>query len=346
MPPPSLQIGSLHIDHPVFLAPMAGVTDHPFRVLCRRFGVGVVYTEFVSANGIIRGGAKTLRMVRFTPNERPIGIQVFGDTPEVIAASVAYLAKKHQPDLIDLNFGCPVPKIVKKGAGSAMLRDLALMREVVTATVAAAGQVPVTVKMRSGWDSGSLVAVEAAAIIEECGAKALTLHPRTTSQGFTGRADWSLIKAVKEQVGIPVIGNGDIHTADDALRMFDETGCDAVMVARGVLGSPWIFRQIGELLAGGAAIQVNPVLIADTCREHFELLRRYYSERMTVNLSTKHLNWYLKGFPGAAQWRRRFMACDTSAQLDQLVTDFHNFAHSNGEAMVTAREPDQVINVT
>lgn len=345
MPPPSLQIGSLQIDHPVFLAPMAGVTDHPFRVLCRRFGVGVVYTEFVSANGIIRGGAKTLRMVRFTPNERPIGIQVFGDTPEVIAASVAYLAKKHQPDLIDLNFGCPVPKIVKKGAGSAMLRDLALMRDVVTATVAAAGQVPVTVKMRSGWDSGSLVAVEAAAIIEECGAKALTLHPRTTSQGFTGRADWSLIKAVKEQVGIPVIGNGDIHTADDALRMFDETGCDAVMVARGVLGSPWIFRQIGELLAGGTAIQVNPVIIADTCREHFELLRGYYSERMTVNLSKKHLNWYLKGFPGAAQWRRRFMACDTSAQVDQVVTDFHNFANTNGEANITDREPDQVINV-
>ena len=141
------------------------------------------------------------------------------------------------------------------------------------------------------------------------------------------------------------LGNGDIHTADDALRMFDETGCDAVMVARGVLGSPWIFRQIGELLSGGTAIQVNPVLIADTCREHFELLRRYYSERMTVNLSKKHLNWYLKVFPGAAQWRRLFMACDTSAQVDQVVTDFHNFAHTNGEAIIADREPDQVINV-
>ncbi len=314
---------------------MAGVTDHPFRVLCRRFGVSLVYTEFVSANGVIRGGDKTLRLVRFTPNERPIGIQVFGDTPEVLAASVAYLAENYRPDLIDLNFGCPVPKIVKKGAGSAILRDLPLMREVVTATVAAAGQLPVTVKMRSGWDSSSLVAIEAAAIIEECGAKALTLHPRTTRQGFTGRADWSLIKAVKEQAGIPVIGNGDIHTADDALRMFDETGCDAVMVARGALGSPWIFRQIRELLNGGPAIQVNPALMADTCREHFELLRSYHSERITVNLSKKHMNWYLKGFPGAAKWRRLFMACTTIAQVDQLITDFNNFAGTNSVTNIT-----------
>ncbi len=323
---------------------MAGVTDHPFRVLCRRFGVGLVYTEFVSANGVIRGGSKTLRLVRFTPEERPIGIQVFGDTPEVIAASVAYLAEKYQPDLIDLNFGCPVPKIVKKGAGSAILRDLTLMREVVTATVAAAGWVPVTVKMRSGWDSGSLVAVEAAAIIEECGAKALTLHPRTTRQGFSGRADWSLIKAVKEQTGIPVIGNGDIHTADDALRMFDETGCDAVMVARGALGSPWIFRQISELLTGGPVVQVTPVLMAETCREHFELMRSYHSERITVNLSKKHVNWYLKGFPGAARWRRLFMACATIAQVDQLITNFYNFACTGRVTDITDRDLCQVKN--
>lgn len=323
---------------------MAGVTDHPFRVLCRRFGVGLVYTEFVSANGVIRGGSKTLRLVRFTPDERPIGIQVFGDTPEVIAASVTYLASEYQPDLIDLNFGCPVPKIVKKGAGSAILRDLKLMREVVTATVAAAGQLPVTVKMRSGWDSGSLVAVEAAAIIEECGAKALTLHPRTTRQGFSGRADWSLIKAVKEQVGIPVIGNGDIHTADDALRMFDETGCDAVMVARGALGSPWIFRQISELLTGGPVVQVTPVLMAETCREHFELMRSYHSERITINLSKKHMNWYLKGFPGAARWRRLFMACATIAQFDQQITDFYNFACTSRVTDITDRDLCQVKN--
>ncbi len=340
-----LKIGALRIDHPVFLAPMAGVTDHPFRVLCQRFGVGLVYTEFVSANGVIRGGSKTLRLVRFTPDERPIGIQVFGDTPEVIAASVAYLAEKYQPDLIDLNFGCPVPKIVKKGAGSAILRDLKLMRAVVTATVAAAGQLPVTVKMRSGWDSGSLVAAEAAGIIEECGAQALTLHPRTTRQGFSGRADWSLIKAVKEQAGIPVIGNGDIHTADDALRMFDETGCDAVMVARGALGSPWIFRQIKELLNGGPAIQVNRVLIADTCREHFDLLKSYHSERITVNLSKKHMNWYIKGFPGAAKWRRHFMACATVAQVDQLITDFYNHASTDRVTDITDWDLNQVKDI-
>ncbi len=313
---------------------MAGVTDHPFRVLCRRFGVGMVYTEFVSANGVVRGGAKTLKMVRFTPDERPIGIQIFGETPEVISRSAAYLADKFQPDLIDLNFGCPVPKIVKKGAGSAMLRDLALMREVVLATVEAVGAVPVTVKLRAGWDANSLVACEAAGIIEECGAQALALHPRTTKQGFTGQADWSLIKAVKDQARIPVIGNGDIHTADDARRMFAETGCDAVMVARGALGSPWIFRQITEVLAGRPETRVDLKLIGDTCREHFELLKSYHTERVTVNLSKKHVNWYLKGFPGAANWRRQFMSCDTSAEVDRLITDFTAFARSNRDLEV------------
>jgi len=344
-----MHIGPLHIDHPVFLAPMAGVTDHVFRVLCRRFGVGLVYTEFVSANGVIRESAKTLDLVKFNADERPIGIQVFGETPETIAQSAAYLAEKFQPDLIDLNFGCPVPKVTKKGAGGALLRNLGLMREVVQAAVQAVPHLPVTVKMRAGWDQTRIVATEAATVIEEAGGAAIALHPRTTRQQFTGQADWSLIKAVKERVAIPVIGSGDIHTAGDAIRMFEQTGCDAVMVARGALGNPWIFKQIHELMEGRATTPVTLADVARVCRDHFELLladpkgiHTEKSERVTVNYTRKHFNWYFRGFPGAVRWRKTFMDCRTTEQIARLLDEFTTFVQSRGDdrlEMVSSAEP-------
>ena len=320
-----MQIGPLHVDNPIFLAPMAGVTDHPFRVLCRRYGVGLVYTEFVSANGIIRENLKTLDLVKFTPDERPIGVQLFGETPEIIARSAAYLAEKVQPDLIDLNFGCPVPKVTKKVAGSSMLRDLGLMHAVVEATVAAVPHLPVTVKMRAGWDSSCIVATEAAAIIEQAGGVAITLHPRTSKQLFSGHADWSLIKAVKEQVSIPVIGNGDIQTADDALRMLTETGCDGVMVARGALGKPWIFRDISALLSGRPVTPPDLTEVAQVCRDHFDLLLADKSEQLAVNLTKKHFSWYLRGLAGAATWRKQLMACDSTGQIAALLEELNGF---------------------
>ncbi|MCK4578097.1 MAG: tRNA dihydrouridine synthase DusB [Candidatus Marinimicrobia bacterium] len=327
-----MQIGDLRIQPPILLAPMAGITDHPFRVICRRYGVGVVYTEFVSANGVIREGPKSLDLVHFAPEERPIGIQIFGETAPVIAESAALLAERFQPDIIDLNFGCPVPKVTKKGAGSAMLRDLSLMSEVIKATVAAVPDLPVTVKMRAGWDSTCVIAVEAAAIVQEAGAKALALHPRTTRQGFTGQADWSLIEAVKREVSIPVIGNGDIRSPADAIRMFHETGCDAVMVARGALGQPWIFRQINALLAGQESPPVTLRDIADVCRDHLALIGQDKNERIAVNLSKKHLNWYIKGFPGAVGWRKKFMACESTDQIDQVLSRFTEFASVRQDA--------------
>ncbi len=333
-----MHIGPLHIIPPVFLAPMAGVTDHPFRVLCRRYGVGLVYTEFVSANGVVRESARTLDLAKFTPDERPIGIQVFGEEPETIARSAAHLAGRFKPDLIDLNFGCPVPKVTRKGAGGAMLRDLGLMRETVRATVQAAPHLPVTVKMRAGWDQTSIVAIEAAAIIEEAGGAAIALHPRTTRQGFTGQADWSLIKAVKERVSIPVIGNGDIHTAGDALRMFETTNCDAVMVARGALGSPWIFRQINDLLAGRPVAPATLADVARVCRDHFQLMRAAKTERTAVNYTKKHFSWYLKGFAGAAGWRKAFMKSESTDQIAGLLDEFDAFVESTGDDSLTPSE--------
>ncbi|MFB0515810.1 MAG: tRNA dihydrouridine synthase DusB [Candidatus Neomarinimicrobiota bacterium] len=323
-----MHIGSLTIEHPIFLAPMAGITDRSFRVLCRRYGVGLVYTELVSANGVIRESAKTLELVKFAPDERPIGIQLFGETPEVIAESAANLAERFQPDLLDLNFGCPVPKVTRKGAGAALLRDLGLMLEVVQAAVQAVPHLPVTVKMRSGWDQDSIVALEAATFIEEAGGAAIALHPRTTRQQLTGPADWSLIKAVKERVSIPVIGSGDIHSAESALRMFEATGCDAVMVARGALGRPWIFQQIGELMDGRPATSVTIFDIARVCRDHFELLQADKSERATVNYTKKHFNWYLRGFQGAVKWRKALMECKTNEQIADLLDEFTAFARS------------------
>ena len=315
-----LKIGNLSIQTPVLLAPMAGVTDYSFRILCKEQGAGIVYSEFVSAHGIIRKNEKTLDMIKFTDEERPIGIQIFGDEPEVMGNAARFVADQFKPDIIDINYGCPVPKITKRGAGSAALKDLCLMEEITSAVVESVPQVPVTVKMRAGWDSQSIVVETAGNQLEKAGVKAITLHPRTTKQHFTGKSDWSLIKTLKQAVSIPVIGNGDIDTADDVKRMFEETGCDAVMIGRAALGNPWIFRELKSIFEKGDPLPAP--FISDrifTCRRHLNLLVENRGERIGLNLMRKHFGWYIKGFPGAGEFRKELVSApDSKTVLEKL----------------------------
>jgi len=314
-------IGKLQIDNPVFLAPMAGVTDHPFRVICREFGAGVVFTEFVSAEGIIRGSDRTLELIHFTDDERPIGVQIFGHDPLVVADSARTIYEKFKPDIIDINYGCPVPKIVKRGAGSGALKDLCLMDEITSAVVEAVPEVPVTVKMRAGVDAKHIVSTEAAQRLESLGIKAITLHPRTVNQQYSGYADWNLIREMKEAVSIPVIGNGDITCGADARRMLDETGCDGVMLGRAALGNPWVFREILNYFSGQPSPRPHIAERICMCRRHHEMLKSAHREIHALNMTKKHFGWYLKGFPGASDWRTKFMHTKKLEEIGELLKE-------------------------
>ena len=319
-----MQIGSLAISKPVFLAPMAGITDHPFRVLCREMGAGVVYTEFVSANGIIRENMKTLSLMKFTEEERPIGIQLFGEFPEIVGKSAKIVFDMLKPDIIDINYGCPVPKVTKKGAGSAALKDLCLMEEITQSVVEAVPKIPVTVKMRAGWDQNNIVSTEAGSRMEKIGVAAITLHPRTTTQQFMGKSNWNLIKELKQSVNIPVIGNGDVHTGEDYFRMKKETGCDGVMIGRAALGNPWIFRSIQYTENGKKGYNPGIHEKIKTCRRHFQMLVEYYDDRLCVNLSKKHFSYYFKGFSGASIWRKKIMRTNNSLEINNILQDMEN----------------------
>ena len=323
-----LKIGNLKIKNPLFLAPMAGVTDHPFRLICKKFGAGVVYTEFVSANGIIRENIKTLDMMRFSEEERPLGIQIFGDDPEVVGKSAKMVNEMFKPDIIDINYGCPVPKVTKSGAGSGAMKDLCLMDEITSAVIESTKNTPVTVKMRAGWDQDNIISTEAGMRLEKIGVKAITLHPRTTSQKFTGKSNWNLIKELKESVNIPVIGNGDINCLDDYKRIIDTTRCDGAMIARGALGNPWIFKEISNYLLNQETESI--ITLKDRfnlCKQHYQLLKKDKTEHVCLNLTKKHFSWYLKGFNGAAEWRKKFMYSQTVNEIEKNLEEFEKATH-------------------
>ena len=320
-----MKIGTIGIETPVLLAPMAGVTDYPFRILCKEMGAGIVYSEFVSADGIIRENAKTLNLIRFEEPERPIGIQIFGNDAETMSQAAKYIADTFQPDILDINYGCPVPKITKKGGGSAALQDLCLMDDLTAAVVEAVPELPVTVKMRIGWDQKSIIVPEVGQRLEKIGVKAITLHPRTTKQRYTGKADWHYIKLLKKSVSIPVIGNGDVCTTDDMMRMFDETGCDAVMVARAAQGNPWFFREAKARLDGKPTPAPPSLLdIANMCWRHFDLLLLNRGERTGTNLMRKHFSNYIKGFPGAASFRQRLVTAPGLPEMKTALNEFRD----------------------
>jgi tRNA-dihydrouridine synthase B len=324
---------------PLFLAPMAGVSESPFRRLCRSFGADVVVTEFLSAEGIRRENDATLSKLRFGPDERPIGVQIFGADAQGMGEAAAIVTDVFAPEFIDINFGCPVKKVVKRNGGSGCLKDLDLVESVIR-TVVSHTHLPVTVKIRSGWSEEMRDPVSIARRCEDAGARALTLHPRTRAQMYSGDARWDEIGAVVDALEIPVIGNGDIKTPADAARMHAETGCAGVMVARGSFGQPWIFTQARALLDG------LPVPSAPPVAERFAVALRHAAMAASYEPDPrgaaiefrKHLGWYVKGLPGSANLRRRLHAVESLGEVEGLFADYlaHVDEYAEADAVLSA----------
>ncbi len=314
-----MKIGAVTIENPVFLAPMAGVTDRAFRRICRQFGCGMVYTEMVSAKGIYYQDKKTASLMRIDPEEQPAAVQIFGSDPAVVGETVKK-AEESGALLIDLNMGCPAPKIVNNGDGSALMKHPELAGKIVAAAVKNT-KLPVTVKIRKGWNFET--AVEFAKILEENGAAAITVHGRTREQFYSGRADWDVIRRVKENVSIPVIGNGDIFQAADAERMLSETGCDGIMVARGAQGNPFLFRQIQEQLSKGeVTYHPDERERLSVALAHIRGIVEDKGERIGMKEARKHMAWYMKGMRGSAAYKSRIFAMTTYAELETLIREY------------------------
>lgn len=315
-----MNIGHLQLKNNVFLAPMSGITDLPFRTIVRSFGCGLAFTEMVSGSGLIRGTEKTFRYLASSPADRPLGVQLFGCDPDTLAKA-ARIATERGADLLDVNMGCPVKKVAKTGSGASLMRDPVRVAAVLRA-VRRASVLPLTVKIRAGWNARQVNAVEVGQIAEECGVDAVILHPRTADQGFAGLSDWGLIAALKERLHIPVIGSGDIRCPEDAARMLRETGCDGVMVGRGVLGNPWIIANILSHLAGGGISAPSLAEREETIRRHLALAIDFYDERVGTRDFRKHLLWYTKGLRGGAQFRKAAgRICDQASAWEAL----HNY---------------------
>lgn len=313
-----LKIGNVELDNNILLAPMAGITDLPFRKLCKENGAGLVETEMVSSRAIVYKDDKTLKMINTENEKRPVSMQIFGNDPDIMSESAEFLNDK--ADIIDINMGCPAPKVVKNGDGSKLLLDLDLVYRIVKKVVSAS-EVPVTVKIRKGWDEGNIVAVEAAKVIEEAGASAIIVHGRTRSQFYSGEADWEIIKKVKEAVNIPVIGNGDIVSGDTAKKMFEQTNCDGIMIGRATLGNPWIFKEVISVLENKEYKKPDNSEILKTIFSHYDMLIKEKGEYTAIREMRKHVAWYVKGMKNATVIRNQINTYENYDECESFLKE-------------------------
>jgi nifR3 family TIM-barrel protein len=315
----AMRIGTVEIGDGALLAPMAGITEMPFRVLCRRMGAALVYTEMVSANSLLYRSAEAETLLDTIPEERPVAVQLFGDDPALMADMAARWGERF--DLIDLNMGCPAPKIVKAGRGCALMRNPALAARIAQRVCAAAGK-PVTAKIRAGWDDTCRNAVEVARRLEDAGIAAVCVHGRTRSQQYSGSADWNVIARVKETLSIPVIGSGDVDSGPSAARMLRETGCDAVMVGRAARGNPWVFAQIAHYLRTGETLpEPSGAERLRVAIEHGRMLAAQQGEALAALKMRRHMAWYLHGVRGAASCRRRLTTASSLAEMEEILAE-------------------------
>ncbi|MEO7007075.1 MAG: tRNA dihydrouridine synthase DusB [Terrimesophilobacter sp.] len=318
----ALTIGSIALDTPVVLAPMAGITNAAFRRLCREFGAGLYVSEMITSRSLVERTPKSMHLIQHHPSESPRSIQLYGVDPKTVAEAVTMLVAEDRADHIDLNFGCPVPKVTRKGGGAALPWKRTLFREIVEAAVHAAGRLPLTVKMRKGIDSDHLTFLEAAKAAEGAGVSSIALHARTAAQFYSGHADWTAIAELKEAItSVPVLGNGDIWSGADGVRMMRETGCDGVVVGRGCLGRPWLFADLNAAFRGEPHVE-HPSLgtVAAALRRHTELLVEFFgSEEWACRDIRKHISWYFKGYPVGGDTRAALALVESLQQMDDLL---------------------------
>lgn len=320
------KIGNVEIENQLVLAPMAGISNTSYRKIIKKMGAGLIYAEMVSTNAITYGNEKTYNLLKMDESERPIVQQVFGSDIKTFVTAAKLIEKTMHPDIIDINMGCPVPKVaVRAQAGSALLKNPKKIGEIVKAVVESVS-VPITVKIRSGWDEKSINAVEVAKICEENGASAIAIHARTRSEGYSGKASWDIIKKVKENVNIPVIGNGDVTNPKLAKKMLDETGCDAVMIGRGALGNPWIFKSCLEYLKSGEIIaEPSNIEKIEMIREHYNLLREDKNEHIALLEIRTHALYYLKGMPESKIYKERICKTKNKEELFNILKEYEEY---------------------